>query len=204
VKGTRNIAKSKVNTGTKGLFLSSLLRLNNCCGLISTLQVLRLVLKSLHTPKWSRALPENRHLVRWLAFVSRRRVLSTTSTAIKPQAAPLTQLPYDMIWEILAYYPTIPNWEVVRNQAVLNSKYLQRYQVLRALSQTCRALRFQCHPHLWEHVQACLLKESGRYGSFYRQVGEALQKQSQILASALPELQPLVRCARSQLDPLMY
>lgn len=162
------------------------------------------MLKSLHIPRWLRALRQNHHLVRWLAFVCRRRVLSTTPTAIKPQAAPFTQLPYDMIWEILAYYPTIPNWEVARNQAVLNSKYLQRYQVLRALSQTCRALRFQCHPHLWEHVQACLLKESGRHASFYRQVGEALQKQSHILASALPELQPLVRCVRSWLHPLTY
>jgi F-box-like len=124
--------------------------------------------------------------------------------AITPQAARLTQLPYDILWEILAYFPTIPNWEVERNQTVLNPKYLQRYQILRALSQTCRALRFQCHPHLWEHIQACLLKEGGKFGSFYMQVGEALQKQSQILVSALPELQPLVRYVQSQSHPLKY
>jgi hypothetical protein len=90
------------------------------------------------------------------------------------------------------------------NRTVINPKYLQRYQVLRALSQTCRALRFQCHPHLWEHIQACLLKDGGNPGSFYRQVGEALQKQCQILVSGLQELQPLVRCAYTQLHPVTY
>ena len=138
------------------------------------------------------------------SLTSGHKVLSGIFVVITPQAARFTQLPYDIVWEILAYYPAIPNWEVARNQTVLNPKYLQRYLVLRTLSQTCRALRFQCHPHLWEHIQACLLKERGNPGSFYRQVGEALQKQSHIIFSALPEFQPLVRCVPSQLYPFTY
>ena len=149
-------------------------------------------------------MPGTHHRVRWIARIIKHWVLIVTLTAIKPQAARLTRLPYDVIWEILAYFPAIPNWEVATNEKVLNSKYLQRYQVLRALSQTCRTLRFQCHPHVWEHIQACLLKEGGLRGSFYIQVGEALQKQSKIIVSALPEFQPLVRSVQSQLHPFTY
>ncbi|KDR85740.1 hypothetical protein GALMADRAFT_384480 [Galerina marginata CBS 339.88] len=90
----------------------------------------------------------------------------------------LLYLPVELHGEVLCNYLNIvPFTKVPHDGPVLPEEYLERTDVLRALSQVCVAYRRQFLPILWETLNVCCeaREESGANpASFFKHIGEAL------------------------------
>lgn len=88
---------------------------------------------------------------------SRKRVkIKKTSAAGAPKHdSEFPTLPAEVWLEILSYYLPISDEKISSAGAVLPSRYLLRYETIRALSQTCRSIRRFFLPLLWERIEAC-------------------------------------------------
>jgi hypothetical protein len=72
------------------------------------------------------------------------------------QTSAFLSLASELLLEILSYFPPVPKRAWIReSDAYLSSLYCERPNVLRALSQTCRAARKFFLPLLWERLEVC-------------------------------------------------
>ncbi|THH13226.1 hypothetical protein EW146_g6967 [Bondarzewia mesenterica] len=119
--------------------------------------------------------------------------LSTTTAAF--QSNVVSKVPLDVWLEILVHYPTMTR-DAVKGQDLINPvferPFRERFDVLRALSQTCKDLRILLLPLAWSRLEVCTVRATCDQ-SFYKQVGEALKRKSEGLLKRSPHLLPLVQ-----------
>ena len=93
-------------------------------------------------------------------------------------------LPDETFLEILSYFPAInfrygfAHQRGLSNPNVLSGGYAERCNVLRAITQTCRALRQKFLPWLWEGVDACAVPYDR---AWYVYLGNLLENKCRIL-----------------------
>ena len=88
------------------------------------------------------------------------------------------QLPVEIFDMIIDYYPLIPDTLVLYNLWGADPMFWYRGQVLRALSQTSRALRVQCLPRAWEYIEVCVVFPDNTHGVWYKQLSRRLERLS--------------------------
>ena len=87
----------------------------------------------------------------------------------------LLLLPGELQSEILNnFLPIVSQTQVPHDTPVLGKIYLERTDVLRALSQVCVSYRHHFLPLLWQTLNLCYLARSGREITFFKHVGDAL------------------------------
>ncbi|KIM44352.1 hypothetical protein M413DRAFT_443348 [Hebeloma cylindrosporum] len=93
------------------------------------------------------------------------------------------ELPVELLMEILSYFGRLPipltadkNLSSLGVDTERSSRYLERTDVLRALSQTCKVWRHLFFPLLWERLEPCLTHSSGC--AWYKLFGESLIRKS--------------------------
>ncbi|THU95012.1 hypothetical protein K435DRAFT_966636 [Dendrothele bispora CBS 962.96] len=57
----------------------------------------------------------------------------------------------ELVYEIVSYYKTM-RYPYTSNEVPIPSNVLEGWRVLKALSETCKALRVKCRPLLWQNV----------------------------------------------------
>ncbi|THU89725.1 hypothetical protein K435DRAFT_864996 [Dendrothele bispora CBS 962.96] len=57
----------------------------------------------------------------------------------------------ELVYEIVSYFETM-RYPYTSNKVPIPSDVLQRWRVLKALSETCKALRVKCRPLLWQNI----------------------------------------------------
>lgn len=77
--------------------------------------------------------------------------------------------------ELLGTSRLITIEDVLENKPHLDDKFAYRTDALRALTQTCYALRVSCLPSYYEHVEACVVRGPG---AWYKQLSERLERTS--------------------------
>lgn len=80
--------------------------------------------------------------------------------------------------ELLSTSRLISREEVLANNPHLDDSFQYRTDVLRSLTQTCRALRASCLPRYYEQVEACVCRGARVW---YKQLAERLEKTSWML-----------------------
>ena len=91
--------------------------------------------------------------------------------------------------ELLGTSRLITIEDVLENKPHLDDKFAYRTDVLRALTQTCYALRVSCLPSYYEHVEACVVRGPG---AWYKQLSERLERTSLMFVEN-PQLAMLVQ-----------
>jgi hypothetical protein len=104
----------------------------------------------------------------------------------------ITDLPSELLLEIVSHFPTILIDEIIANPRILPVAYRERFASLRALSQTCRELREVCLPLAWERLEACTTADN-RQSMFFKEVGNNLERKCNGLMQST-HLLPHVRC----------
>lgn len=126
--------------------------------------------------------------------------VAANSRALANDSQPgFTKLPSELHLAILSYFPSIPDAEILANPKYIQSSkagpdYLERFHVLLALSQTCRAVRAFYLPLCWERLQSSILSGSNRHWNQYL-LGRKIERQSEGLMLKSPHLRPLVKWA---------
>ena len=117
------------------------------------------------------------------------------------------KLPDETFLEILSYFPRISfRYKVtdglrgVWGLTVLPAEYVERLDVLRAITQTCRTLRQKFLSWLWERVEACVVPDAS---AWYIYVGNTLERNYHILFKN-PPLATHVRSAMVTSFILLY
>lgn len=106
------------------------------------------------------------------------------------QTCLIFSLATELLIEIISYFPKVPEraW-VGPYDPFLTGNYCQRPDVLRALSQTCRALRKFFIPWCWEYLDVC----TNRFdGAWHLHISSTLEARS-IGLSRRPDLAVHVR-----------
>ena len=94
------------------------------------------------------------------------------------------KLPDETFLEILSYFPVInlryknTGQRGIWGLNVLPGEFIERLDVLRAITQTCRALRRKFLSWLWERVEACVVPN---LSAWYIYVGNVLESKCHIL-----------------------
>jgi len=105
------------------------------------------------------------------------------------------ELPLELLTEILSYFECLPVPITYRSCFILHSaessRYLERSDVLRSLSQTCKLWRTMFFPLLWERLETCLFHSFS--GALYKVYGESLIRKSSLVCEN-PEMASHVRC----------
>ena len=108
------------------------------------------------------------------------------------------ELPLELLMEILSYFHCLPipitavhNFNAQGIDFKLSSRYLERTDVLRALSQTCKLWRHLFFPMLWERLEPCLAHTNG--GAWYKAHGDSMIRTSSLVCEN-PEIASHVRC----------
>jgi hypothetical protein len=104
----------------------------------------------------------------------------------------ITDLPSELLLEIVSHFPTISIDEIIVNPRILPAIYRERFASLRALSQTCKELREVCLPLAWERLEACTTA-TDRQDMFFKEVGNNLERKCNGLMQS-KHLLPYVRC----------
>lgn len=90
----------------------------------------------------------------------------------------LAVLPPELFDEIVAYFPTLPlDWYYDTSTGVPDSLYAERAETLRALSQTCKAMRIAALPRLWARLDICFVPTRAR-GTWYKYVMQNLKRKA--------------------------
>ncbi|EJD44897.1 hypothetical protein AURDEDRAFT_166078 [Auricularia subglabra TFB-10046 SS5] len=119
-------------------------------------------------------------------------ILYPAPTGKIPQLAELAPELFHEILSHLAVLPLSPNYNALPPGGIpYLCPFSERTETLRALSQTCRALRKCAHPLLWERLDCLLVPEMGR-GIWYKYVMSKTQRLARGLAEN-PGLKPYVR-----------
>jgi hypothetical protein len=72
----------------------------------------------------------------------------------------LVELPANLLLEIMSYFPAVPVPTTRTSYLpILRPSVFERWDVLRALSQTCQLWRSVFFPMLWERMEACAVRE---------------------------------------------
>lgn len=112
------------------------------------------------------------------------------------QSSKALDLPLELLMEVLSYFRsspimTSPTEEATDNVgSIASENNLERTDVLRSLSQTCRLWRDIFFPILWERLDVTATHSES--GAWYKVFGEALIKKS-LLVSQNPEIAGHVR-----------
>ncbi|KAF5330546.1 hypothetical protein D9619_005234 [Psilocybe cf. subviscida] len=151
-----------------------------------------------------------RHNKRFGAMISQaKESLSTTRTAWRaqlplddgrqdPTRARVLDLPLELWTETLTYLRHMPSpmtsvdFQILAYPRNYNIplEYLERTDVLRALSQTCRRLRNVFQPLAWQQLNTCVMRN--RAGSWFHTFGPSILRKS-IFVQQNPELGTFVR-----------
>ena len=91
------------------------------------------------------------------------------------------RLPVELQEEILDSFQHPTLWTTVgyHGAPVISPVYNERNEVLRTLASTCVKYREVFLPRLWQHVLICTIGEGTNSVSFYKTVGEMLQRKCQ-------------------------
>jgi len=88
-------------------------------------------------------------------------------------------IPMELTTEILSHFLAIDAHTGIRSSQgnpVLPIEYLERPDILRALSQTCVAFRRLFLPLAWENLDVCV--EPREFCAFYKHAGDTLKRKS--------------------------
>jgi hypothetical protein len=115
------------------------------------------------------------------------------------QTCLIFSLATELLLEIISYFPKVPQraW-VASLDPFLSDMYCQRPDVLRTLTQTCRALRKFFLPWYWEYLDVCTNRFSG---AWHLHISSTLEARS-IGLSRRPDLAVHVRCGHHFYVPL--
>lgn len=112
---------------------------------------------------------------------SSRPPLEVLGTAENPANAgkAFLSIPMELTTEILSHFPAIDAYTRIRSDdPVLPTVYLQRPDILRALSQTCVAFRRVFLPLAWENLDVCVGPRVKRSSTFFKHAGDTLKRKS--------------------------
>lgn len=118
--------------------------------------------------------------------------------ATVPCIPPLATVPAEVLDEIFDYFLTFPPMSTSMPASMCNwskppnLQYSERTVALRAVSQTCRALRRVILPRLWSRIDACWVPEDER-GHWYKYVMQELKRRARGVSAADPALRAQVR-----------
>ena len=96
----------------------------------------------------------------------------------KQNASPFLRLPVEILAiQILRYFPDVPIGvpRELRSRGdapLLPDVVLERFQVLRALAQTCWKLRNICLPLQWEQLNLCAFPHGSKYWLSYSKLDD--------------------------------
>lgn len=123
----------------------------------------------------------------------RAKILTRNPSTIVQQAVAL-QLPPELLLEIISHFQFLPIPYKDGNQhsyeKILPEVYLERTDILRALSQTCQYWRQMFLPMQWQCLDVVSSHSSS--GAWYKTLGESLIRKSQLVCE-MPELASYVR-----------
>ncbi|KAI0790800.1 hypothetical protein C8Q75DRAFT_806180 [Abortiporus biennis] len=103
----------------------------------------------------------------------------------------LLSLPIELFDQILSKYPKAEEKHIIANTKTLDLRFSVRTGVLRTLSQTCKSLRTECLPKLWELVEVCYVEKYDDV-SFNKVLSRNLENTSRGLIKT-PEIAKLVK-----------
>ena len=112
----------------------------------------------------------------------------------------LFKLPLELIMDILSYFDCLPIFTNKLNLSLfgidprVSRRYLERTDVLRALSQTCRSWRNLFFPLLWERLEPCSVMDDGS-GNWFESNMDSLIRKSALVCEN-PEIASHVRCVQ--------
>ncbi|KAI0072618.1 hypothetical protein K474DRAFT_1686559 [Panus rudis PR-1116 ss-1] len=107
----------------------------------------------------------------------------------------LASLPAELFDEIISYFAVLPLHYYYDTQGfgtTPDPRYRERTDVLRALSQTCRALRSVSFPRLWSRLDLCILDEEYQ-ASWYKHAMQEIQCKAKGVISSSKELRESIR-----------
>ncbi|PPQ70344.1 hypothetical protein CVT24_013005 [Panaeolus cyanescens] len=106
------------------------------------------------------------------------------------QASVALQLPPELLLEILSYFKSLPV-PIDTRARMLHEDYLERTDMLRALSQTCKVWRQMFLPLLWSSLN--IVSSHSKSAAWYKTLSESLIRKSELVRE-MPELASYVRC----------
>lgn len=101
----------------------------------------------------------------------------SSSTVIQPISQgkkSLIILPSELLLEVVSYFPDIDIDIIQDCRQTLPASFRERFNALRALSQTCRELRSVVLPLAWERLEACTT--AGHPTQFFKECGKTLER----------------------------
>lgn len=108
---------------------------------------------------------------------------------VAPTTTGLLALPVELFEMVLSDFEDISVGSIMQNPTTLPKEEGERMRVLRALSQTCKALRASCLPRVWERLEACIEHNDS---AWYKQVSSRLERRCNGLADN-PDLAKFVK-----------
>jgi len=128
-------------------------------------------------------------------------VKAPEAPAFSNTGSPLLELPLELIMEILSHFDCLPivtsklNYDFFGTHPRVSDQYLERTNVLRALSQTCRSWRKLFSPLLWERLEPCLIPSDS--GKWSESNADLLMRMSTFVREN-PEIASHVRCVQTR------
>jgi len=126
-------------------------------------------------------------------------VKAVEAPAFPKTGSTLLELPLELIMEIISHFDCLPiitsklNYERFGADPRFSSRYLERIDALRALSQTCRSFRNLFFSLLWERLEPCLIQfDSGKWS----ESNADLLMQMSTFVCENPEIASHVRCVQ--------
>ncbi|KAF8060831.1 hypothetical protein FPV67DRAFT_1587292 [Lyophyllum atratum] len=117
----------------------------------------------------------------------------------------LPALPVELLLETISYFPTIPI--PIVGDDMYSTSYLDRPQLCRALSQTCRSLRSRFLPLSWQRIEVCVTtrkkpknKSASQLASCKRYFATELVRQLEIVTIRDPSLAAYVKIVNVRLS----
>jgi hypothetical protein len=132
--------------------------------------------------------------------VVRERAAADTSPVFSNFRRPkVLELPLELLMEIISYFECLPVPMIASRSTAPYiigyssgpSRYLERTDALRLLSQTCKLWRHIFFPLLWERLEPCLTHSES--GAWYKVYGESLIRKSSLVCET-PHIALHVRC----------
>ncbi len=112
-------------------------------------------------------------------------------------STPLVKLPPELFDEIISYFPTIPSnfYAAAAPEPVPSDEYCERTIVLRALSQSCKALRHVAFTRQWDRLDLCFVPDRVR-SVWYKYVNDNIRKKAVGVVSSGSQVQDSIRYER--------
>lgn len=112
----------------------------------------------------------------------------------------LATFPPELLSEIFSHLQQLPltfYYDTYHLRAGIDNRWAERNKSIRALSQTCRALKDALQPWVWHRIDCCFIPETAQ-SLWYKYVMENLRRKAEGMKSMPLEILQSVRCVSHQ------